>query len=197
MNGRGVKHIPLWTLLICAGSIALWFTGAAGQVQYDRSAIAAGQWWRSLGGHLSHWSADHLLWDVAAFAVLGVLAETHSRRRFLLCAVAGAVAVSAAVWFLRPDLELYRGLSGIDSALFALVAATMVRDAVATRRPLSTVVGCAVLAGLGLKIAWELSLGTALFVDATTAGFESVPLAHAAGAVVGLPIGLVRTQGSR
>ena len=195
MNGSCAKRLPLWTLLLCGCALIAPVVGAGAVLQYDRGALATGQWWRAATGHLAHWSADHLFWDAATFAALGLLAELRSRTRFLLCAAGSAVVISAGLWFLRPDVELYRGLSGIDSALFALVAAGLLRDSVVTRRRLTAAVASAALAGLGLKLAWELSTGNALFVDGD-GGFECLPLAHALGAAVGFPLGLCEPKGA-
>jgi rhomboid family GlyGly-CTERM serine protease len=197
MTFGGRQHLPTWTAVLCVVALVAFAPGAAALLQYDRAALAAGQWWRGISGHWAHWSADHLLWDAATFAALGMLAEVRSRTRFLLCAAASSVAITAGLWFLRPDVELYRGLSGIDSALFVLVAAGLLRDALSTRRPLIGLAAGAALAGFAMKAAWELSTGTAVFVNDASAGFESLPLAHALGAGVGLPLGLWRREAAR
>ena len=41
-----------------------------------------------------------------------------------------------------------------------------------------------------MKTAWELGSGSALFVDAASAGFKSVPLAHAVGGAIGIIVAL-------
>jgi rhomboid family GlyGly-CTERM serine protease len=154
------------------------------RLELDRAAVARGEVWRLLTCHWTHWTPDHLLWDSLAFLVLAFLCEARVGRGRLLAAVAGsALAVSAAVWFL-PEIETYRGLSGIDSALFVLLAVSLMRE-----RPLA---GLALAAFLG-KSAWEVATGSTLFVDA--ASFVPVPLAHLVGGAWGMIVGIVGIAG--
>jgi uncharacterized membrane protein len=100
--------------------------------------------------------------------------------------VAGsAVAISAAVWLAAPQLQLYRGLSGIDSALFAAFFAQLLCEAWHERSLLQTVVPVLALVGFVGKSAYELATGATLFV-ATTSAFTAVPLAHLMGAAAGV-----------
>ena len=54
--------------------------------------------------------------------------------------------------------------------------------------PVQIIAGAVLLAALAGKIALELFGGEALFVDAGRAGFSPAPLAHLAGAAVGLAV---------
>jgi rhomboid family GlyGly-CTERM serine protease len=151
-----------------------------GWLELDRAAVARGEVWRLLTGHWTHWTPDHLLWDSLAFLVLAALCEARISRKRLLAAVAGsALAVSASIWFL-PGIERYRGLSGIDSALFVLLAVTLLRE---RRSPLAGLALAAFLA----KAAWEVSTGSTLFTE-TQGAFVPVPLAHLIGGGWGLLI---------
>ena len=185
------QRVPVWTSALTCVALVAFVASATELLQYDRGALAAGQWWRGMTGHWAHWSADHLLWDAATFAALGWLAEARSRKRFLVCVVGSCLAITTGLWFVRPDVAFYRGLSGIDSALFALVAVGLIREAVATRRAGTAALGGAALLAFVLKVTWESTAGGVLFVDAAAAGFESLPLAHAAGGTVGLLLGLL------
>jgi rhomboid family GlyGly-CTERM serine protease len=176
--------------MLCVLALAAFPAVPAELLQYDRSAIRAGEWWRLLTGHLTHWSFDHLAWDVATFAVLGFFCERRSRRRFLTCVLGSSALISAAVWLLRPDLAHYRGLSGIDSALFVLLATTLLRAALRTRDHLTALATTAGLAASAAKTTWELATGAALFVNASSAGFEPLPLAHLIGGAAGLLVAL-------
>jgi rhomboid family GlyGly-CTERM serine protease len=179
-------------LALGAGAVAAFLVpGAARWLEYDRAALAAGEVWRLLTGHLAHWSAAHLAWDVIAFVALGALCERLGRARFLACVGAAALAVSLAVWWAMPGLDRYRGLSGLDSALFVLLAVSLVRDG-DSRRLLA---GAGGLAAFLVKLAWEGATGGALFVH--DAGLAPVPLAHLAGALVGLAAGVARPRPSQ
>ncbi|MEM7050165.1 MAG: rhombosortase [Acidobacteriota bacterium] len=185
-EGGLALHGTAWIFVLQA--IPAW----ADALQYDRRRIAAGEVWRLVTGHLAHWSWGHALWDGVAFALLVALALRLDRRRLPVVLLASAVAISLAVWFAEPGLRLYRGLSGIDAALFAFVAAALVR-----RGGRARLVGGIALLLLGAKIAWEMTTGGTLFVAAVDAGFVTVALAHWVGAAVGLAVGFSRSQTER
>ncbi|MGH7411347.1 MAG: rhombosortase, partial [Candidatus Methylomirabilis sp.] len=164
--------------------------GAATRLQYDRAAIAAGELWRILSGHWTHVSADHLFWNVLAFVVLGAIGERSSRVRFYTCLVGSAVVIPVALWTALPQLRTYRGLSGIDSALFALLAVTLMKDVIHARRwTWVTGLSAVFLAFIG-KVGFEMATGRTIFVDSTAAHMLPVPLAHCIGAVVGVIVGM-------
>jgi rhomboid family GlyGly-CTERM serine protease len=165
--------LPLASLLLFLPALA-----PAAWLELDREAVARGEVWRLLTGHWAHWTTDHFLWDSLAFLVLAALCETRISRGRLVATVLGAtVAVSAGVWLALPEIVRYRGLSGIDSALFVLLAVSL-------RTPL----GALALAAFLGKSAWEVWTGTPLFTAAGS--FVPVPLAHLIGAAWGLMVGV-------
>ena len=182
------RHLPVVAPILGCGALLLGLLpGAPSILQFDRAAIGgAGQLWRLLTGHFVHWSADHILWDLAMFVVLGSLCEVRSRRLFLWSVAGSAVAISAGVWLLLPQMAFYRGLSGIDSALFVLLAGMLLRQAWQRqdRRLRWAVVVAA--AGFAAKTVFELTTRSAVFVDCRTAGVIPVPLAHVIGVATGL-----------
>lgn len=157
--------------------------GVASWLELDRAAVARGEVWRLLTGHWAHWTPDHFLWDSLAFLALAVLCETRVPRGLLLGTVAGsALAVSAGVWLALPGIAAYRGLSGIDSALFVLLALSL-----SGKNPLAR----AALAAFLAKVVWEVSTGSTLFAEAD--GFVPVPLAHLIGGAWGLAMSAIRS----
>jgi rhomboid family GlyGly-CTERM serine protease len=179
--------LPIATTALTLLAIGIWLVpGASEWFEYRRSAIASGEFWRVITGHLTHWNSDHLLWDALMFAVLGALIERTSRRAFLATTMLSAAAISATLWFCQPGLELYRGLSGIDSALFVFQAGWLVREALVERRRAAAILPTVALAGFAAKIGYELVTGATLFVDSAAAGFAPLPLAHVIGGAVGL-----------
>ena len=151
--------------------------------QYDRAAIAAGQAWRLLTCHWTHWSLDHLIWDVVAFVVLLGLGWSTNPRRVLLTLGLAAAAIPLAVGIAMPGMQLYRGLSGLDSALFTVVAIPLMREEQAAGRRGTARLIALVLAGFALKIVLEATIGATLFADSTQ--FVPVPLAHVVGGLCG------------
>lgn len=148
-------------------------------LQFERSALALGEWWRIVTGHLTHFDANHLAWDVGALLVLGTLCETASRRRTAMALGLASVAISAAVWAFQPQFESYRGLSGLDSALFALFATSLIEQ----RRHAPVLLGVVALFGVLAKCVFEIATGTPAFASGD--GYSPVPLAHLVGVLCG------------
>jgi rhomboid family GlyGly-CTERM serine protease len=180
------RELPLLAAALAIFALAAGLSPATASIlEFDRVAIASGQFYRLLTGHLAHWSFDHLLWDVVMFATLGAFLERSSRWLLLAVLAAAAPAVSAAIWLLQPDMLVYRGLSGVDSALFAAALVILLIDAVRSgHKRLTAVVGLLAL-GFAAKVGFEMSTGITLFVDSQNAGFTPLPLAHAVGAASG------------
>ncbi len=186
------SRLPYASLFLAAAAVVVHVlpSAASTQLQYDRQAIAAGELWRVLSGHWTHVSGDHLVWSVLTFVVLGTLCERSSRVRFYACVAGAAVLIPAVLWMTLPHLATFRGLSGIDSALFALLAVTLLKGEIHARRwswgtALSTV-SFAFIA----KVTYEVVTGGTIFVDSSTAHMLPVPLAHCVGAAVGMVVAL-------
>ncbi len=186
-----VRRLPGASLLIAASAVCVSLTSPLAEwLQYDRTAVAAGQFWRFITCHLAHWSFDHLLWDGMALVALGVLCEVEQRRTFLWCVGISALLIPVSLWICVPNLDFYRGLSGIDSAIFMLLATTVLRENTAARRWGGVIVAGFVTAGFLGKTGFELLTGDTLFVDSAAAGMVPLPLVHVVGALVGLICGL-------
>lgn len=192
-NQSLATRLPIAALGCTLLAVAIWLVpGVAERLQFDRGAIAAGEIWRVVSGHLTHWNGDHLCWDVLMFAVLGALVERTSRASFLATTVLSALAISAALWFLQPAQALYRGLSGIDSALFVFQAIWLAREALSEKRFAASVLPIMALAGFVGKVGYEYASGCTMFVDSMAAGFEPLPLAHVIGGLVGAAVVVAR-----
>jgi len=162
-------------------------------LQFDRQTIAAGQWWRIASCHWTHWSWDHLFWDALAFGLLGIMCEAKSRRRFLECLLGSVLLIPLAVWIFLPDMQTYRGLSGLDSALFVLLALEVLVESYSASQWRWVAVASACLLAFVAKISFELASDMAVFVDCSN-GMIPVPLAHIAGAFVGAAV-ILRERG--
>jgi rhomboid family GlyGly-CTERM serine protease len=184
---HSLRRLPWLTLTVGASAllIHLW-PGLATVLEYRRDALATGELHRLLGGHLAHWSATHLAYDLGAFLLLGIAVESRGRLRWAVTVGGTAVLSSLLLGWLRPEIAVYRGLSAIDSALFAAFATELVGSALRERRgPLAPR-----LAALGLpallvaKMVYEAVTGTALFAE--VGGVAVLPELHLVGALVGL-----------
>lgn len=186
-------HRPAITLSVSALAVLIHALPQANAwLQFDRAAIARGEIWRWLTGHLTHFGTNHLLWDVGVLVGLGWLCEQQSRARCVLAMAASAAVIPLAIWWWQPQFATYRGLSGIGSALFGLAAASQLRRPV----PVAKLVGALALLGFAGKSALELTTGATVF--AAGADYAPVPLAHVIGVVVGVIAGTrFRKEGRR
>ena len=187
IEDRGQTYdLPFVSLLLAlAAIVVLPAASLSGWLQYDRAAVDGGQIWRLATCQLTHWSWDHLFWDAAALVGLGWVLEREDRRSTLICLGLSIVLIPAAVHFGLPELATYRGLSGIDSAVFVLLAVTLFRRCHAEGDRLWAWACVAMLVGFAAKIGFEMVSGGTLFVDAAASQMQPVPLAHVVGGMVG------------
>ena len=183
-------RLPGASLLLSLFALLLWSSPALSQwCQWDRSR--PWQLWRWFTGHFSHWSVEHLVWDTVVFLALGALCEWRNRTQFLICMVAAAIAITGATSLFLPGIQTYRGLSGLDSALFGWLSMATLRTALARqdRRTMSIVF--LFMIAFTMKVAIECVTSSTLFVSSCQSGFVPVPLAHAVGVLSGLGLNLV------
>lgn len=178
ISGQGCATLPWLSAVMAMLAAGLWAAlgPAAPELVFDRSAIAAGEIWRLVTGHLVHGDARHAMWDIGALAIIGCAMEERGRRRILAAAAAGIVVVDAWLWWFLPELERYCGLSGMLNALFVVALADLWQ---ACRHPAVPLVALLLLA----KLAAEISSGVSLVV---TTAWPSLPEAHLAGCLGGL-----------
>ncbi len=140
-----------------------------------------------LTGHLTHWSWNHLVWDLTAFATLAFAALRIIPQRFMLCLFVAGIVIPLEIALNQPQFETYRGLSGIDSALFGLVIAGLWK--LKRRRSTKWIAGTAAVGFLG-KTFYELATGDTVFVEQTQEVFIPATSAHISGFLVGVISGL-------
>jgi rhomboid family GlyGly-CTERM serine protease len=184
-----MRRLPWITLALAVLACLVQTSPALGAaLEFSRTAVNThGEVWRFLTAHLTHFGTDHLRWDVAALLILGVMAEHENRRGFAVTLLGSALAIGLGVWMGQPNFETYRGLSGVDSALYGLVCARLVRDGRRARHGFSIAVGVLALAGFALKCGAELTSGATVFANGgDAAGYSPVPLAHLIGLAAGI-----------
>ena len=116
------RRMPCASLLLSLAAAFIFVCPSlADHLEYDRTAIAAGEIWRLFSGHWVHFGFDHFFWDVLVFGFLAAACERRSRPRLFVCVIASALVISMSIWFGLSGLRVYRGLSGIDSALVVLL----------------------------------------------------------------------------
>ena len=169
-------------VLLAIPALLFQLPGWAEHLQWDRGAVARGEVWRLVTCHWTHWSVRHLAWDLAAFVLLAALCEARGRRALLAAVASSALLIPTVLWLALPGLEIYRGLSGIDSALFVLAAVLLLREEPRSAPALAAGVA---LVGFLLKVGYESVSGAALFAGSEGL-FVPVPLAHLIGGACGL-----------
>jgi rhomboid family GlyGly-CTERM serine protease len=138
--------------------------------------------WRVITCHFTHWSYEQLAWDALAFTSLAFACARRNRRAFHATLLASALLVPLAVLAFAPHITAYRGLSGLASAMFALLLALEWRRLTWPVMLLAT--------GFAAKLAFETVTGGAVFVSDMGGDVVSVPVAHLAGALIGAIGGL-------
>jgi len=175
-------------LISLAASLVFLSPGVTATLQLERERLLAGELWRLVTCHMTHWTGEHLAFDLFAFALLLWLCLQRSVARTAVTLAAAAVAVPLTVLAAHPELTLYRGLSGLDSALFVLLGTLLLREGLRTRRTALTLTAALALVAFAAKVVFELTTGGAVF--AASGGFVPVPVAHVAGALVGAAAGV-------
>ncbi len=188
-----MNRMPWFSLALAALAVlAHAFPSLASTWEFQREALTRDvELWRLMTAHLTHFDFDHLCWDVAALLVLGSLAERDGRRATALTLLSAALVIGFGVWLFQTNFDTYRGLSGLDSALYGLVCARLVADGARARHGFSISIGALALLGFALKCVVELTLGETVFADGANAGYAPVPLAHALGLGIGMCAALI------
>ncbi len=181
-----------WTLFLATALVAVHFVPAIASapafarelpraLEFDRSAILAGDAWRIWTGNVVHWSGEHLALDVGAFLVVGLLFERAIGRAYPWVLLASATAVGGAVLVFGTEVNVYRGLSGVASGQFAIAVLFELRRA-RSREQLALSIGGVLL--LAAKLAYEGLTGHMMFgTEALGDIGVPLPLAHIAGTV--------------
>ena len=181
----------IWLLLILLVLDAVLGLGdSVGQLlRYDRSAIAAGGWWRLLTAHMVHLDAHHLILNELGLVLMwSLFAQDYDPVEWCAIVLGGALAISSGLWWLSPRVSWYVGASGV---LHSVMAAGAMKH-LATRAWDRWIL----VVGLGVKLCWEQWGGSAaplIVVDAHLYGALS---GFILGAVLSLRIAIIRHRSS-
>src|SRR5277367_2889199 len=140
----------IWLLVILLVLDAVLGLGdSVGQLlRYDRSAIAAGGWWRLLTAHAVHLDLHHLLLNELGLVLMWALfAQDYDPVEWCVIVLSGALAISSGLWWLSPHVAWYVGASGVLHTIMAAGCAKHLAERAWDRWILT--------AGLGAKLAYE------------------------------------------
>jgi rhomboid family GlyGly-CTERM serine protease len=155
-----------------------------------RRALAFSEPWRQLTGHFVHLSFLHALLNGVALLLLDRLFadRLESRDLFGMLAIV-PVVMSLAFWLLLPELQWYRGLSGVLHTIFFAGCVAWIAQTKGRARwlPVAAIVGGT--AKVLLEQPWDASFPVHELLRVAV-----VPQAHLIGAVIGTAAGLVLRQ---
>ena len=174
-----MKQIPYISLLLSALASALMLLPQEvhNRLYFDSHLLSQGYLWGLISGHWVHADIQHLIWNVAALAILATIIETRSRQLLLWSIVIGTACVDILLMSPVSGLQRYCGLSGLLNTLLGVALYVYWRE---TRSTAVIVVGILSVA----KIALEMYSGHSVFTDISWPPFTT---AHLAG-ILGAPI---------
>ena len=116
MSNTIITPSILVSIILSVLMIAFSFFGASIEplMEYNRTAIIDGEYWRLFSGNFVHYGFAHLVMNLAAFLLVGFsllrdLNLKHYCGLFIFC----GLVVGAGILLRNPELFFYRGLSGI------------------------------------------------------------------------------------
>ncbi|MGI9277700.1 MAG: rhombosortase [Endozoicomonas sp.] len=90
-------------------------------MEYQRSLIEQGEYWRLITGHFVHVGPEHLVVNLLGVLLILLLNGRMLAGGFGIAAVLSlSLWVSAGLWFFNPEVKGYSGLSGVLYGLFVL-----------------------------------------------------------------------------
>lgn len=178
-----IKEIPITITIAVLTVLAFLMPSVAGMFEFSTVNSLVSQIPQIFGCHLLHWSFDHLSWDLFMFVLVGSLCERRSQIDFSFTLLLSSILIPVCVAIFAPSVTSYRGLSGIDTALFSYAALIFMNDSWKEKNWNGVWIYGILFAGMLLKTAYECAFGGTLFVDSGT--FSPVPIAHIVGGAIG------------
>jgi len=155
-----------------------------------RRALVAKEPWRLFTGHFVHLSFLHALLNCVALLLLDRLFADRLKPRELFAILGLApILVSLAFWLVLPELQWYRGLSGVLHAVYFAGCVAWIASSAGRARWLPVVA----LIGGTLKVLVEQPWDASFPVHEVLR-IAVVPQSHLIGAVLGTAAGLVLRQ---
>ena len=113
-----------WTFIAIAFAAVLVQLNAGwrSELLYDRSAIAAGEWWRIWSAQLVHFGWPHFVADAGLFIVLGRLLDWRHPWLTRFAIVFMPLVIAATLYWLDPSMNRYGGLSAVNLGLLIFLA---------------------------------------------------------------------------
>jgi rhomboid family GlyGly-CTERM serine protease len=163
-------------LTLAAIALAVALTALAPDALIADGRALHGQWWRLATGPFIHATWAHLVRDLALVALAGIPYEARLPHRLWILGLVVPPLVTLGT------VDWYCGLSGLSHAL---LAGALTYEAL-RRRGRTRIAVLALCAIAALKPLYEVATGAPAFPMALGAHVVQVPIAHAAGVLVGI-----------
>ncbi len=181
----------LWLLLILLALDLVLGLGdnISGVLRYDRSAIAAGGWWRLLTAHTVHLDAHHLILNELGLVLMwSLFAQDYDPVEWCVIVLSGALAISSGLWWLSPRVAWYVGASGVLHSIMAAGCAKHLAERAWDRWIL--------LACLCVKLAYEQLRGQETAMVVVDAHLYGAIAGFAVGAALSWRMAIIRHRSS-
>ena len=180
-----LRIIAAWPvpLAITVVVIALGLLGDSGRdwMAFERAAIAAGEYWRLVTGHLVHLGTAHLIYNLIGLWLIWYLVGQELRPlQWGLVLLGSIIGVSTGLWFFSTEVSWYVGFSGVQHGLLVAGLAASVRH--------WGIDLWVVAIAVAVKILYEQFVGPMPGSEASSGGAVIVD-AHLYGAVAGVLVG--------
>lgn len=177
------QHLTPITLALLATLFALIGDSATELLRYQSDLFKTGEVWRLITGNLVHLGWSHLVLNLMGLGLIwGLFWNTFEARIWPLITLISALTVTLGLYWFKPDVIWYVGLSGLLHGLFVAGAVGGIRRG--DRREailLAAVVG---------KLLWEQIYGP-LPGTSDMAGGPVVVESHLFGAIGGAIAALI------
>jgi rhomboid family GlyGly-CTERM serine protease len=174
---------PWLTALFVLVAVGL---GSRCAFEFDRAALARGEWWRLLSCHFVHYGRAHAIGDILGFAGWAAMIEATSRRLLLAGIATSALLVGLGVFSFCPNVTHYAGLSGIDVALATMLLCLLIASPRFRKLPGARVLIGVVAGGHITKLGYELAAGRAILAPDLGHDVRLLPAAHVLGTIAGV-----------
>lgn len=179
--------IACLTLALLIGALCLGGGQLTELLRYDRAAIASGQVWRILTGHLVHAGLAHTLLNMAGIVLIALLfSEPMPLWAWAWRVLVISCGISFLMYWRLPQLEWYVGLSGTLHGLFVLGFWWLFRQ--------GDRFSLLLLAALTAKLAWE-HLNGPISSNEALVGVPVLTQAHSYGALCAVIYLILRAAG--
>jgi len=123
-NVSGFRFFWCWQrFTVLATLLVAVYLLPATALEWSRTGIAAGEYWRLMTGHWVHLGINHLLLNLTGLLITGLLFRRHPALGWWLgYLMLSPLVISTGLLLVAPELAWYRGFSGCLHGLLVFTA---------------------------------------------------------------------------